>query len=105
MEYEKILEEQNKLKETDNFFEAFAFMKDGAFGKGTIPKKYKELMGLAIAITSKSEEAIVLHTNNCKDAECTKQEIVEVIKIAIASGGDMLMPWASIALKYFEEFD
>lgn len=103
MDYEKILEDQKRLKETDNFFEAFSFMKDGAFGKGSIPKKYKELMGLAIAITSKSEEAIFIHLNNCKEIECTKQEIVEVIKVVLATGGDVLMPWAMRTLNYFEE--
>lgn len=102
MEQEKILEEQKKLKEADSFFEAFEFMKDGAFGKGAIPKKYKELIGLAIAITSKSDEAIILHLNNCIDVECSKQEIVEVIKVAVASGGSILLPWAARAFSICE---
>lgn len=102
MEQEKILEEQKKLKETDNFFEAFEFMKDGAFGKGAIPQKYKELMGLALAINANSEENIVIHLNNCKNIECSKQEIVETIKVAVASGGSIILPWAARTLSFCE---
>lgn len=103
MDRESILKKQKKLNVADNFFEALEFINDGAFGKGSIPKKYKELMGLALAIVAKSDEAIVIHLGGCKDADCTKLEIVETIKIAVATGGNFLLPWASRALKFSDE--
>lgn len=107
MNLEKMNDERNKLNrmlgETDNFFEAFGFLDDGAYGKGAIPKKYKELTGLAISVFTKCEECIAYHLQNCKEVECTKKEVVEALKMAVAGGGSVTLPWARKAIAIIEK--
>lgn len=109
MNFEKFREERQKyneiLGEADNFFEAFGYLDNGAYSKGAIPKKYKELTGLAISIFSKCEECIAYHLEYCMEIGCTKNEIVEVIKMALVGGGSVLFPWARKTIKMMEELD
>ena len=97
-------EKYNKaLAESDHFFEAFGFLDDGVYGKGAIPKKYKELMGVVVSIISKCEECIAYHLQNCKEAECSKKEIIEAVKIAVIGGGSVTFPWARKTIKMVDE--
>ena len=109
MDLEKFNKEReilnNILAEADHFFEAFGFLDDGVYAKGAIPKKYKELTGLAISVLSKCEECIAYHLQNCKELECTKQEVVEAIKMGVIGGGSITYPWARKAIKIIGELE
>jgi len=106
MNLKKVNEERkrlnNMLDEADPFFEAFGFLDEGAYSKGAIPKKYKELTGLAISVFSKCEECISYHLQNCKEAGCSKREVVEAIKMAVVGGGSVTFPWARKAIAIIE---
>ncbi len=87
-----------KLADSDNFFSEFGLLDDKVYSEGAIPKKYKELTGLSISIFSKCEECIAYHIQNCKKQGCSKNEIVEAIKIAVVGGGSVTYPWARKAI-------
>ncbi len=87
-----------KLADSDNFFSEFGLLDDKVYSEGAIPKKYKELTGLSISIFSKCEECIAYHIQNCKEQGCSKDEIVEAIKIAVVGGGSVTYPWARKAI-------
>ena len=61
-----------------------AAMKDGA-----IPKKYKELIALAVAFTTQCPYCIEIHAKAAKAAGCTDQEVAEttVVAAALRAGG------------------
>ncbi len=88
-----------KLADSDNFFSEFGLLDDKVYSEGAIPKKYKELTGLSISIFSKCEECIAYHIQNCKEQGCSKDEIVEAIKIAVVGGGSVTYPWARKAIE------
>ncbi|WP_036261807.1 carboxymuconolactone decarboxylase family protein [Methylocapsa aurea] len=62
-------------------FEAFdaAALKEGA-----IPKKYKELMALAVALTTQCPYCLEIHKGAAIKAGATKEELAETIFIAAA---------------------
>jgi AhpD family alkylhydroperoxidase len=62
-------------------FQAFdaAAMKDGA-----IPAKYKELMAIAVAMTTQCPYCIEVHTKKARQVGCTDAEIAEATLVAAA---------------------
>ncbi|MCP4747265.1 MAG: carboxymuconolactone decarboxylase family protein [Desulfobacteraceae bacterium] len=95
------------LKDSDSFFTEFGLLDDSVYAQGAIPKKYKELTGLSLSIFSKCEECIAYHVQNCKEQNCSKNEVAEAVKLAVAAGGSVTYPWARKAIELMEllEFD
>jgi len=55
--------------------------------EGKIPKKYKELSLIAIAVTVKCEWCISYHVNNALKEGATRDEIIESVGLAVLMGG------------------
>ena len=51
---------------------------------GAIPKKYKELMAIAVALTTQCPYCIELHRQEAVKAGASEQELTEVIHVAAA---------------------
>ena len=51
---------------------------------GAIPKKYKELMAIGVALTTQCPYCIDLHRQAALNAGATEQELTEVIHVAAA---------------------
>lgn len=60
-------------------FEAFdkAAMADGA-----VPAKTKELIAVAVALTTQCAYCIAIHTKRAKEAGCTDEEVAETAMVA-----------------------
>jgi AhpD family alkylhydroperoxidase len=60
-----------------------------AYAAGTIPKKYKELMAIAVALTTQCPYCIEVHRQAALKAGVTEQELAETVHVAAAirSGG------------------
>lgn len=79
---------------------------DSLFEEGAISKKNKELMALAISISTNCDECVAYHTNNALQAGATRKEIGEAIGVSIAmSGGPAFFNGseAMAATKQFED--
>jgi AhpD family alkylhydroperoxidase len=63
---------------------AFWAFDKAAMAAGAIPVKYKELMALAVALTTQCPYCIEIHAKKARAAEATEQEIAEVVVIAAA---------------------
>jgi AhpD family alkylhydroperoxidase len=72
-------------------FKAFVTFDEAVMKYGTIPLKYKELMAVAVALTTQCPYCIALHTGRVKKAGGTEQELAETTLIAAAlrAGGAM----------------
>ena len=72
-------------------FKAFVAFDAIAVKPGAIPGKYKELIAIAVALTTQCPYCIEIHKNNAKKAGATEQEFAEVTLIAAAlrAGGAM----------------
>ena len=72
-------------------FKAFVAFDEAAFKGGVIPLKYKELMAVAVALTTQCPYCIEIHSKKAKKAGATEQELAEATLIAAAlrAGGAM----------------
>ncbi len=64
--------------------EAFLAFDKAALADGAIPKKYKELMAVAVALTTQCPYCIELHRQAAVKAGATKEEFAETTLVAAA---------------------
>lgn len=63
---------------------AFWAYDKAALADGAIPKKYKELMALAVALTTQCVYCIELHRQAALKAGVTEQELAEAVHVTAA---------------------
>ena len=63
---------------------AFWAYDKAALADGAIPKKYKELMAIAVALTTQCPYCIEVHRQGALKAGVTEQELGEAIHVAAA---------------------
>src|SRR5262245_11601032 len=70
-------------------WQGFLAFDKAAMADGAIPAKTKELIAVAVAVTTQCPYCIEIHTKRAKSAGCTEQELAEAILVAAAlrSGG------------------
>jgi AhpD family alkylhydroperoxidase len=65
-------------------FKAFVAFDEAALKDGVIPVKYKELMAVAVALTTQCPYCIELHNKRARKAGATEQELAETTLAAAA---------------------
>ena len=72
-------------------FKAFVAFDAAAVKAGAIPVKYKELIAVAVALTTQCPYCIEIHSKKARKAGATEQELAETTLIAAAlrAGGAM----------------
>lgn len=72
-------------------FRAFVAFDEAAARDGAIPVKYKELMAIAVALTTQCPYCIEIHRKKALKAGATEQELAETALLAAAlrAGGAM----------------
>ena len=70
-------------------WEGFVAFDKAAMAEGAIPAKTKELIAIAVAITTQCLYCIEIHAKRAKDAGCTEAEIAEAVMVAavLRAGG------------------
>ena len=63
---------------------AFQAYDKAALSDGAIPKKYKELMAIAVALTTQCPYCIEIHRQQALKAGVTEQELAEAVHVAAA---------------------
>jgi AhpD family alkylhydroperoxidase len=63
---------------------AFVAFDKAALTDGAIPKKYKELMAIAVALTTQCPYCIEIHSNKARETGASVQEIAETVLLAAA---------------------
>jgi len=63
---------------------AFWAYDKAALADGAIPKKYKELMALAVALTTQCPYCLEVHREAALKAGASEQELAEVVHVAAA---------------------
>jgi AhpD family alkylhydroperoxidase len=72
-------------------FKAFVAFDEAAAKSGAISHKYKELIAVAVALTTQCPYCIEIHSKKAKKAGATEQELAETALVAAAlrAGGAM----------------
>src|SRR5258706_9270826 len=97
----KLLRELKTLAPAE--FKGFVEL-DSIVGKedGAIPRKYRELMAIAVACTTQCPYCIEAHAKGAKAAGATREEIVEASLIAAALRAGAAATHGAMALKFFD---
>lgn len=70
---------------------------------GALSVKTKELMALAVAISSKCEGCLVFHVQNAIRHGASREEVAETIAVTIEMGGGPSTVYGAKALAAFDE--
>jgi len=98
----RFLKDMNKL--APNEFKAWLALQDivGREG-GTIPRKYRELIALAVAFTTQCPYCIEVHTKAAKGAGASREEITESSFIAAALRAGGAATHGAMALIFYDQ--
>jgi|SRR6266404_3939183 len=96
-------ENLTKVKKMDvlapEVMQAFWAFDKAAVADGAIPAKYKELIAVAVALTTQCPYCIDIHTGNARKAGATEAEIVEAAMAAAALRAGAAVTHATHALQ------
>src|SRR5437660_11958629 len=70
---------------------------------GAIPRKYRELIAIAVACTTQCPYCLEVHTRKAKRAGATREEIAEVSLIAASLRAGAAVTHGALALKLFDK--
>jgi AhpD family alkylhydroperoxidase len=65
-------------------WEGFLAFDKAVMADGAIPAKTKELLAIAVAMTTQCPYCIEIHAKRAKSAGCTEAEIAEAVMVAAA---------------------
>jgi AhpD family alkylhydroperoxidase len=83
-------------------YERFLEMEKAAFGKGKVPKKYKELIAVGISVVINCESCMQWHIEQAAKAGASQQEVLEAVEIGIEMSGGPGTVSARFALEVME---
>lgn len=69
---------------------------------GAIPRKYRELIAIGVALTTQCPYCLDVHTANAKKAGATREELAEVVHTAAALRAGAALTHGLLALKLFD---
>lgn len=95
----------NELIYTQDFlpYKRFIALDSRAYSDGSIPCKYKELMGLVGSTVLRCNDCIYYHIEQCVREGATRDEINEALNISLIIGGSIVIPHLRFALQALEE--
>jgi AhpD family alkylhydroperoxidase len=70
---------------------------------GAIPRKYRELIALAVAFTTQCPYCIEVHTKAAKAAGASREEVTESSLLAAALRAGGAATHGAMALKFYEQ--
>jgi AhpD family alkylhydroperoxidase len=82
---------------------AFRALVRAAGTDGALSRKTKELIALAIGIAIRCEGCIVFHARACVRLGVSREELVEMIAVAVEMGGGPSSVFGATALACFDE--
>ena len=98
----KLLKDMSKLAPTE--FTAWVNLdRIVAREDGNIPRKYRELIAIAVAHTTQCVYCIEVHTKAAKKAGATKEEVAEAVLLAAALRAGAAAAHGSLAMKFYDQ--
>src|SRR5215831_19073796 len=76
---------------------------DSREGRRENPKKYRELIAIAVAHTTQCVYCIEVHTKNAKKAGATKEEVAESILLAAALRAGGAAAHGTLTMKFYDQ--
>jgi AhpD family alkylhydroperoxidase len=98
----RLLQEMSHLAPTE--FKAW-FTLDRIVGRedGAVPRKYRELIALAVACTTQCPYCVAVHAKGAKTAGASEEEVTEASLIAAALRAGGAATHGAMALKFYRQ--
>jgi AhpD family alkylhydroperoxidase len=98
----KLLKDMKALAPAE--FQAWVAL-DGIVGRddGKIPRKYRELIAVAVAHATQCIYCIEVHTKKAKKAGATKEEVAESVFLAAALRAGAAATHGTLAMKFYDQ--
>ena len=105
-EITKRISEKMRVLRTDikDTMQGFSAMAQAATQTNALDKKSKELIALAIGVSTRCDGCIGFHVKALVELEATKEEIEETLGMAIYMGGGPSLMYAADAMLAYEQF-
>lgn len=87
-----------------DLIKSFGALATAATRENALDVKTKELMALAVGITSHCDGCVAYHTKKAIELGATRDEVVETIGLAIYMGGGPAVVYGSDALMAYDQF-
>lgn len=91
-------------KEIPDVMSAFTSLSQAASKEGALDKKTKELLALGLGVAARCDGCIGFHSQALVKLGASREELLEVLGMAIYMGGGPSLMYAADALAAFEEF-
>ena len=93
-----------RFSEQSESYRHFLELAESAFAPGSLNRKTKELMALAISIVTKCEPCIEWHTEQAVSEGAGEAELMETIDVALEMGGGPAGAYARFALRAYDYY-
>lgn len=91
-------------KEMPEVMAGFGALSQAATKDGALDKKTKELIAMALAVANHCPGCIGFHSQALVKLQTKREELLEVLGMAVYMGGGPSLMYAAEALEAFEEF-
>ena len=91
------------LKDLPNELSGFINFSQGAKNDGALNKKSKDLVLVALAISSQCSWCIAMHVKGAVDSGCTREELIEAAMLAVVMGGGPKLMYMNVLYEELEK--
>lgn len=91
-------------KHQPDVHEAYWKTHEAAMRAGTLDRKTKELVGLALVVAAHCDVCIAFHVRDCLRAGASREEILETLNVTLMEGDGPTMVYAGWAVEAMEEY-
>jgi AhpD family alkylhydroperoxidase len=91
-------------QEIPDTMQAFSALAGAATKDGALDKKTKELIALALGVAARCDGCIGFHGEALVRLGATRQEVLEVLSMAVYMGGGPSLMYAADAIKAFTQY-
>ena len=92
-------------KDIPDTMQAFSALAQSATRDGAMDKKTKELIALALGVATRCDGCIGFHTESLVRLGVTRQEVEEILGMAIYMGGGPSLMYAADVISAYEQFE
>ena len=85
-------------------YESYWATHDLSMKAGALDQRTKELVALALVVTMKCDVCITLHVRACLKAKASREEIYEVLNVAVMQGDGSALVHANYAVEALDEY-
>ena len=91
------------LRDANLPIKRFLALDSDAYADGALPRRTKELLGLVASLVLRCDDCISYHLIQAKEAELSKDEVVEALAVGLVVGGSIIIPHLRRAFELVEE--